>query len=124
VRTRIRKPKIKRIYHASKSGDGCRVLVDRVWPRGLSKREAKIDLWLRDIAPSAELRQWFGHAPRRWDAFRRRYFEELDAMPETVALLCDKLRRGEVTLLYGARDQQHNNAVALGEYLRAAMEKK
>ncbi len=89
----------------------------------MSKREAEIDLWLKDIAPSTELRKWFGHEPRRWDAFRRRYFEELDAIPDTVAVLCDKLRQGEVTLLFGARDSSHNNAVALSEYLLAAMGK-
>ena len=124
MQARIRKPKLKRIYHSSEAGDGCRVLVDRAWPRGLTRGGAEIDLWLRDIAPSTELRRWFGQASRRWSAFRRRYFEELDAMPETVAVLCDKLRKGEVTLLYGARDEQHNNAVALGEYLLTAMRKK
>ncbi len=123
MRSRIRKPKLKRIYEGSEASDGYRVLVDRVWPRGLSKHEAEIDLWLKDIAPSTELRQWFGHVPRRWDAFRRRYFDELDAMPNTVALLRDKLRKGNVTLLYGARDQAHNNAVALGEYLLKASRK-
>ncbi len=123
METRIRKPRLKRIYHQPDASDGCRVLVDRVWPRGLSKQAAEIDLWLKEIAPSTGLRKWFDHAPRRWDAFRRRYFEELDAMPETVTVLCDRLRNGEVTLLYGARDEQHNNAVALGEYLQKAMRK-
>ncbi len=117
MQSRIRKPKLKRIYHEAEATDGCRVLVDRVWPRGLSKQEAQIDLWLKDIAPSTELRKWFGHVPRRWDAFKRRYFEELDARPETVSVLRDETRKGRVTLLYGARDEAHNNAVALAEYL-------
>lgn len=120
MQSRIRKPKLKRIYHQSEATDGCRVLVDRVWPRGLSREKAKIDLWLKEIAPSTELRKWFGHEPRRWDAFRRRYFDELDAMPDTVAVLRDRLRKGRVTLLYGARDEAHNNAVALADYLQQA----
>ena len=91
--------------------------VDRVWPRGLSRQDADIDLWLKDIAPSTELRHWFGHQPRRWDAFRRRYFDELDEMPETLAVLRDKLRKDDVTLVYSARDEAHNQAVALREYL-------
>ncbi len=114
---RVRKLKVKRIYELSAASDGYRVLVDRVWPRGLSKQDVEIDLWLRDIAPSTELRQWFGHQPRRWDAFRRRYFDELDEMPETVAVLRDKLRNDDVTLVYSARDEAHNQAVALRDYL-------
>ncbi len=117
MRKRLRRLKVKRIYESSEPSDGYRVLVDRVWPRGLTKQDADIDLWLKDIAPSTELRQWFGHQPRRWDAFRRRYFDELDAMPETLAVLQDKLRRDDVTLVYSARDEAHNQAVALREYL-------
>lgn len=117
MRRRVRKLEVKRIYEPSESSDGYRVLVDRVWPRGLSKQNADIDLWLKDIAPSTELRQWFGHQPRRWDAFRRRYFDELDEMPETLAVIQDKLRKGNVTLVYSARDEAHNQAVALREYL-------
>lgn len=117
MRRRVRKLEVKRIYEPSESSDGYRVLVDRVWPRGLSKQNADIDLWLKDVAPSTELRQWFGHQPRRWDAFRRRYFDELDEMPETLAVIQDKLRKGNVTLVYSARDEAHNQAVALREYL-------
>ncbi len=117
MRRRVRKLEVKRIYEPSESSDGYRVLVDRVWPRGLSKQNADIDLWLKDIAPSTELRQWFGHQPRRWDAFRRRYFDELDEMPETLAVIQDKLRKDDVTLVYSARDEAHNQAVALREYL-------
>lgn len=117
MRRRVRKLEVKRIYEPSEPSDGYRVLVDRVWPRGLSKQNADIDLWLKDVAPSTELRQWFGHQPRRWDAFRRRYFDELDEMPETLAVIQDKLRKGNVTLVYSARDEAHNQAVALREYL-------
>ena len=117
MRRRVRKLEVKRIYEPSEPSDGYRVLVDRVWPRGLSRQDADIDLWLKDIAPSTELRQWFGHQPRRWDAFRRRYFDELDEMPETVAVLRDKLRKDDLTLVYSARDEAHNQAVALREYL-------
>lgn len=117
MRRRVRKLEVKRIYEPSESSDGYRVLVDRVWPRGLSKQNADIDLWLKDVAPSTELRQWFGHQPRRWDAFRRRYFDELDEMPETLAVIQDKLRKDDVTLVYSARDEAHNQAVALREYL-------
>ena len=117
MRRRVRKLEVKRIYERSEPSDGYRVLVDRVWPRGLSKQDADIDLWLRDIAPSTELRQWFGHEPRRWDAFRRRYFDELDEMPDTVAVIRDRLRKDDVTLLYSARDEERNQAVALREYL-------
>ncbi len=117
MRRRVRKLEVKRIYEPSESSDGYRVLVDRVWPRGLSKQNADIHLWLKDIAPSTELRQWFGHQPRRWDAFRRRYFDELDEMPETLAVIQDKLRKDDVTLVYSARDEAHNQAVALREYL-------
>ena len=117
MRKRVRKLEVKRIYEPSERSDGYRVLVDRVWPRGVSKQDADIDLWLKEIAPSTELRQWFGHEPRRWDAFRRRYFDELEEMPETVAVVLDKLRKDDVTLVYSARDEAHNQAVALREYL-------
>lgn len=95
-----------------------RVLVDRVWPRGVSKQKAALTLWLKEIAPSTGLRQWFGHDPARWAEFRRRYHAELDANPEPVAQLKDLLRSDHVTLLYGAKDTQHNQALALAEYLR------
>jgi uncharacterized protein YeaO (DUF488 family) len=105
----------KRVYDRPARGDGYRVLVDRLWPRGLSKEEARVDIWLKDIAPSGELRKWFGHDPQRWPEFKRRYFRELDRKAE----LAERIpRRGKtVTLLFGAKDEEHNNAVALREYL-------
>jgi uncharacterized protein YeaO (DUF488 family) len=108
---------LKRAYEAAKAGDGFRVLVDRIWPRGVSKSAARIDLWLKEIAPSTSLRKWFGHDPAKWQKFRDRYFRELDANADAVARLRDQLRRGKVTLVYGAKDEEHNQAVALQEYL-------
>lgn len=110
--------RLKRAYESPSPADGRRILVDRLWPRGVSKE--KLDaLWLKDIAPSAELRAWFGHRPERWKEFLHRYFAELDAHPEPVAELRRLLEGGRVTLVYGARDQAHNQAVALREYLGA-----
>jgi uncharacterized protein YeaO (DUF488 family) len=108
---------IKRAYDPPADDDGFRVLVDRVWPRGVGKDTLRADLWLKEIAPSADLRKWFGHDPRKWDQFRDRYFRELDSMEESVASLRRKAREGTLTLVFGARDTQHNNAVALKEYL-------
>ena len=110
---------IKRVYEAPEPTDGTRVLIDRIWPRGLTKEKAALDLWLKDVAPSTDLRKWFGHDPARWDAFRRRYRDELDAMPDAVARLRDLAKQGKLTLLYGAHDEAHNNAVVLAAYLRA-----
>ena len=110
---------IKRVYAAPERTDGTRVLIDRIWPRGLTKEKAALDLWLKDVAPSTDLRKWFGHDPARWDAFRRRYRDELDAMPDAVARLRDLAKQGKLTLLYGAHDEAHNNAVVLAAYLRA-----
>jgi uncharacterized protein YeaO (DUF488 family) len=109
----------KRIYLAATADDGCRVLVDRLWPRGIAKAEANIDLWLRDIAPSNELRRWFGHEAPKWDEFRRRYQGELAAPAAAAALqaLRGKVAAGRVTLLFAASDVMHNNAVALHEML-------
>ena len=108
---------VRRVYDAPADSDGLRVLVDRVWPRGLSKTRAAVGLWLRDIAPTDELRRWFGHDPERWRAFRERYWAELDDNGEAVGLLRGVISDGPVTLLYGARDDAHNNAVALLGYL-------
>jgi uncharacterized protein YeaO (DUF488 family) len=108
----------RRIYEPPSGRDGRRVLVDRIWPRGVSKEDARLDDWLRDVAPSDELRHWFGHDPARWDGFRERYFAELDAHPDAVRPLQEAARDGRLTLLYGARDTDHNNAVALRDYLR------
>ena len=107
----------RRVYDPPSSQDGRRVLVDRVWPRGVSKEEARVDDWRREAAPSKELRQWFGHDPERWDEFKRRYFAELDASPEAVRPLRAAAREGRLTLVFGARDTRHNNAVALKQYL-------
>jgi len=111
-----RQIRTKRVYEPAARGDGKRVLVDRLWPRGLKKGEAQIDTWLRAVAPSDELRRWFGHDAARWDEFRRRYFAELDRNREALEPLLGM--RGTVTLLFAARDEAHNNAVALGEWLR------
>jgi uncharacterized protein YeaO (DUF488 family) len=109
--------KIKRIYEGVDRSDGVRLLVDRLWPRGLSKDKAKVDVWLKDIAPSDELRNWFGHEPEKWNEFRRRYFEELKDKKELVGMIIEKARSGAVTLLYGAKDERYNNAVALKEFI-------
>ncbi|RWM99162.1 MAG: DUF488 domain-containing protein [Mesorhizobium sp.] len=109
---------VKRVYEAPERSDGQRVLVDRVWPRGVSKKDAALDLWLKKIAPSTELRKWFGHDLERWPEFQKRYCAELDGNEEAVAHLRELLRHGKVTLLFGAHDEAHNNAVALMGYLR------
>jgi len=110
---------LKRAYEPPTPDDGFRILVDRLWPRAVSKYSAQIDLWLKEIAPSAELRRWFCHDPSKWAEFRTRYFRELDEHPDAVAQLCEFTRKGPVTLVYGARDQEHNDAVALKEYLES-----
>jgi uncharacterized protein YeaO (DUF488 family) len=109
--------KVKRIYEAPAKGDGLRVLVDRMWPRGMTKEAAAIDTWMRDIAPSTELRKWFGHDPEKWEQFCARYARELEAKADDVARLKAQSRTHVVTLLYGAKDTVHNNAVALKRYL-------
>jgi uncharacterized protein YeaO (DUF488 family) len=108
---------IKRIYEPAAPKDGFRILIDRIWPRGLSKASASVDLWLKTLAPSTELRQWFGHDPEKWVQFRQRYFAELDGQTEAVDQVLKMAKRRRVTLLYGAKDTLHNNAVALMEYL-------
>lgn len=109
--------RLKRVQDAAEDGDGLRVLVDGLWPRGVRKADARIDLWLREIAPSAELRTWYGHDPNRWDEFRRRYRAELADKPELLADLRARAADGQVTLLFAARDRERNNAVALKEVL-------
>jgi uncharacterized protein YeaO (DUF488 family) len=111
---------VKRVYDQASAEDGKRILVDRVWPRGLRKQDAAIDLWLKDVAPSTGLRQWFAHREDRWDMFCRRYGDELDRNPEPVRRLRDFIGGERATLLYAARDREHNNAVALRRYLDGA----
>ncbi len=111
--------RIKRVYEGAERTDGRRLLVDRLWPRGLSKEKAAVDFWAKDVAPSNELRRWYGHAPEKWPEFKRRYFAELDANGESVAQLRREMGRGSVTLLFGSTETQLNNAVALKEYLES-----
>lgn len=109
---------IKRVYDKAEPSDGCRALVDGMWPRGVSKARAAVDGWYRELAPSRDLRRWFGHDPARWREFRRRYFEELDAAdPESLETLRRHARESGLTLVFAARDREHNNAVALRDYL-------
>ena len=107
----------KRAYDPPAGDDGARVLVERLWPRGLRKEDAAIDLWIKPAAPSTELRKWYGHDPERWEEFRRRYFAELDAQPEVVAPLEALLAAGPVTFVYGSRETEKNSAAALAEWL-------
>ena len=110
---------VKRIYEPPRPTDGHRLLVDRLWPRGISKERAALDAWMREVAPSSELRRWFGHEVLRWREFKRRYAIELGTRPDLVAEILSRARVGPVTLLYSARDPDHNQAVALAEYLAA-----
>jgi uncharacterized protein YeaO (DUF488 family) len=109
--------RIKRIYDPPAPEDGRRVLVDRLWPRGLAKEAVLIDEWLKEIAPSNGLRKWFGHDPAKWEEFRQRYFEELQGQKEALEHLQAEAKKGNVSLLYSARDAEHNNAAALRELL-------
>lgn len=109
--------RIKRIYAPVAEGDGYRILVDRLWPRGVSKAAARIDLWMRDIAPSTALRQWFNHDPIRWEEFLRRYRIELKAKTALLAMITEQTKTRPVTLLYSAKDEEHNQAVALRRFL-------
>jgi uncharacterized protein YeaO (DUF488 family) len=109
--------RIKRIYDPPSASDGKRVLIDRLWPRGMSRDEAKLDEWLKEIAPSDELRTWFGHDPARWAEFRTRYREELKHHVELLDRLRAEARKGTITLLFAAKDEEHNNAVVLKEIL-------
>jgi uncharacterized protein YeaO (DUF488 family) len=108
---------VKRIYEPAAKSDGFRVLVDRLWPRGISKTKAKIDLWLPDVGPSTALRRWFNHDPARWTEFRRRYHSELKKKTELLVELKTQAKKGTVTLLYSAKDERHNQAVALRSFL-------
>ena len=109
--------KTKRIYEEALPTDGQRILIDRLWPRGLSKGKARVDYWAKDAAPSNELRKWYQHDPEKWEAFRERYFAELDALPQTIEGLRQALRPGLNTILFASREEDLNNARALVEYL-------
>jgi uncharacterized protein YeaO (DUF488 family) len=115
--------RIKRAYDPPAEDDGQRVLVDRVWPRGVTREEARLDAWERDVAPSVDLRRWFGHDPARWEEFRKRYRAELEKPPASTALerLAERARHGRLTLVYSARDTEHNQAVVLAEALRESL---
>jgi uncharacterized protein YeaO (DUF488 family) len=110
--------RLKRAYEPAEPSDGHRVLVDRLWPRGVSKEDARLDEWARELGPSTELRRWFGHDPSRFDEFRRRYRAELEAHEAKLEELRQRGRRGTLTLVYAARDTEHNDAVVLAELLR------
>lgn len=116
--------RVKRVYEAATKNDGERFLVDRLWPRGVTRDAAMLNGWLKDVAPSDALRRWFGHDPTKWEEFRRRYFAELDRRPEAYRALLEAAHAGTVTLLFGAKDEEHNNAVALHDFLVAKLPKK
>ena len=109
--------KLKRAYEEPSRADGIRVLVERLWPRGLTKERASVDLWLKDVAPSNELRKWFGHDPKRWEPFRERYLAELRGKKGLIDLLKQKMKEGPVTLIYAAKDEAHNGALVLKGFL-------
>jgi uncharacterized protein YeaO (DUF488 family) len=109
--------KIKRAYESPSDNDGYRILVDRLWPRGISKDTAKVEFWPKELAPSTELRRWYGHDPEKWSEFKSRYFAELDDNPELVNEVLEYVRKGTVTFVYSSKEQRLNNAVALKEYI-------
>ena len=108
---------LKRAYETPSPSDGCRILVERLWPRGLAKQDAKIDLWPKDAAPSTELRRWFNHEPDKWAEFKRRYVKELGARRKSLEPILERVRAGRVTFVFASRESQFNNAVALKEYV-------
>lgn len=108
---------IKRVYDQPENTDGFRILIDRLWPRGLSKEKAKVDLWLKEIAPSTELRKWFNHDPEKWKEFAKRYKAEIKKNIEALTLLKSKIKEGKVTLVYGAKEERYNDAVVLQKIL-------
>lgn len=109
--------RIKRAYDKPEPGDGVRILVERLWPRGLSKKDAHMDMWLKDIAPSTELRKWFSHDPAKWEEFRGRYFKELNKNREAVKELQDITEGSDVTFVYGSKEKEYNSAAALKDYI-------
>lgn len=114
---------IKRVYEKPEKKDGTRILVDRLWPRGLTKEKAKVALWLKEVAPSTELRKWFAHDPAKWKEFQVRYREELKEKQEELALIIKEAAKGQVTLVYGAKDETHNDAMVLQETLSRRLKK-
>ena len=108
--------RIKRVYDPPDSKDGKRILVDRLWPRGLTKEKASVDLWLKEISPSPELRKWFDHDPAKWEEFQKRYLAELKANPDAVGRLKEEFEKGPVTLVYGARDEERNSAALIQKH--------
>jgi uncharacterized protein YeaO (DUF488 family) len=114
---------LKRAYDPPDRSDGYRVLVDRIWPRGVTKDDLEVDAWLKDLAPSTDLRKWFGHDPKKWDEFRRRYARELEPHANALEQLVERARAGRVTLVFGAKDTAHNNAVALKEHLERRLQR-
>lgn len=112
--------RLKRIYERAQEDDGKRILVDRLWPRGLSKTDAKVDAWPKDLAPSPALRRWFGHDPQKWSEFRERYRHELEKNRDAVEALKREIGGSKATLLYGARDEEHNHAIVLREFIEKA----
>src|SRR5665213_3511023 len=115
--------KLKRAYDPISRTDGRRFLVERLWPRGLSRAKLQIAAWLKEVGPTTELRKWFDHDPKKWDAFRRRYARELDSCPDAWLPILSASRRGTVTLIYSSHDTTHNNAVALQDYLKGKVAK-
>lgn len=111
--------KVKRVYEASDPSDGLRVLVDRVWPRGMTKEKAAIDLWAKDVAPTTVLRKWFSHDPAKWDEFQKRYTDELRSNPNAMHEFLKDTDVKAMTLLYGAKDEQHNQAIVLQDYIKS-----
>ncbi len=109
--------RLKRVYEQPSSDDGVRILVERLWPRGITKAGAKIDAWRKDAAPSAELRKWFGHDPAKWEQFKKRYWEELRHNQPALEVLREDIKKGVVTFVYAAPDERHNGAIALREFL-------
>lgn len=109
--------RIKRVYLPAEESDGYRVLVDRLWPRGIKKENAKVDLWAKQLAPSTGLRKWFGHIPERFNEFKEKYISELKANPDAISILDEIRKHDVVTLLYAAKDEEHNNAVVLKNFL-------
>lgn len=116
--------RVKRVYEEPEEADGRRILVDRLWARGLSKDKAKLDIWAKEISPSTELRRWYGHDPNKWAEFRSRYAAELDANPEGVVAIVREVQAGIVTFLYSSKEERMNNAVALKKYIESLIDAK